>query len=534
MIKASCSTSRASCLHSPTVFILVSVSLGRMIKRGFDLKIIRSHHGSCDDQLMQRLQEVNENVENRIAQLRSFSKKTKAKQKAGTLRSEWLEEHNRLNSLQFKLQKAIDETWTNVITTAPDEANFVFELLERQNHDKIELQNLCELMRSQLDDLHQMMRQIPKSSSDDGQDLTIASSVVADVIVQYRHNHATHSNELYKQELALRAEVASSTRSVMSMINDDMLRQSDQAFSEEILRLVQEDNKDLDVSLDTLAVDIAEVIYSFYERLRVLDEGHAEMTAKRDAERLAIYDSLSIDPTDTYQGWEASDHDIFCKIFKKAQVTGMKRKIMMELLTSQLPSKSMDDILLHEEWYRKMKLLQGKYKDAEAVYKTNRQDLMNEARKAVADFIVQKKEEEERDRLLDEQEMRREALHRKLSTQQEEKEREMRAKLEEMKQQEAERRAQLEEEDRRREAERSQKKELVQVFRQQRLAILEEKKRLQLEEEAMAAAALKEEIERNRSKVEQREKKLEEKLQQRKQREVRAVHLLYTMTHSLA
>jgi hypothetical protein len=56
------------------------------------------------------------------------------------------------------------------------------------------------------------------------------------------------------------------------------------------------------------------------------------------------------DPGDPCGGWAEAEHDTFTKVYKKGQVTGMPRKAMLDTLALQLPKKSREDILRHEEW----------------------------------------------------------------------------------------------------------------------------------------------------------------------------------------
>ena len=56
------------------------------------------------------------------------------------------------------------------------------------------------------------------------------------------------------------------------------------------------------------------------------------------------------DPGDICGGWVEAEHDTFTKVYKKGQVTGMPRKAMLDTLVLQLPKKSREDMLRHEEW----------------------------------------------------------------------------------------------------------------------------------------------------------------------------------------
>jgi hypothetical protein len=58
-----------------------------------------------------------------------------------------------------------------------------------------------------------------------------------------------------------------------------------------------------------------------------------------------------------HRGWSDHDHDIFAKVFRRAQSNGMQRRLFLEALRAQLPGRSEGDILAHEEWYRQMRVI---------------------------------------------------------------------------------------------------------------------------------------------------------------------------------
>ena len=108
-------------------------------------------------------------------------------------------------------------------------------------------------------------------------------------------------------------------------------------------------------------------------KIALLDRRHKEGVSERDGERLQLgaqvrpppllclttilsshnaSNQMALsDPGDPCGGWSESEHDTFKKVFKKGQVTGMARKAMMDTLALQLPKKSREEILRHEEWF---------------------------------------------------------------------------------------------------------------------------------------------------------------------------------------
>lgn len=490
-----------------------------MAKRGFNLKIIHRHHGSCDEGLMDRLQEVNESYESRIAALKSFSKSSKHKHKADTHKTEWMEEHHRLNSMQFKLLQSIDESWSHVIACTPDDASDVYSLLGTQQESKAEISSLCKMMQKQLDELKQLIHQAKRGGHQE--DSSLASAVVADVLVQFRNNHSNHWAELHKEELSLRATVAAAAKAIMRMIHEDSMQQQERAFNDELLAILQEEAGGDVCDMDG---EVAEMIHTWYEKLSELDLRYAAEMAAKAQERAAFCQEIDVDNT-PYKGWEADEHDAFCKIYKKAQISGMKRRTMMDLLVAQLPARSMDDILAHEEWFRKMKTIQVKYKDSEELYKTSRQDLMSEARAAIKAYFVDQRTAAENDRLMEEHERKRSELHKRLFALREQKEADLMLQLEELRSKHNELAAVREEESKLLAVERQHKKELVNSYQLQQQVLLEEQRKLQAEQEEAAAKAMKELVEKNRSKVEFRTQKIQEKQQQKKLLEVRCAFI---------
>jgi hypothetical protein len=75
------------------------------------------------------------------------------------------------------------------------------------------------------------------------------------------------------------------------------------------------------------------------------------------------------------------------QIYKKATVSGMPRKTMIALMNAELPKTiTHDQLLLHEEWYRKVQVIHAKYKDVHSKYVVARKDLVAEAKADVAAF----------------------------------------------------------------------------------------------------------------------------------------------------
>eukprot|EP01039_Chlorochromonas_danica_P003981 gene3980-4355_t len=491
------------------------------MKRGLHLKILHRHHGQCDESLQEDLQAGNQAYEERIAALKMFRKTTKQKQKSSTYLTEWKAEHARLEGLAFGYQRSMEDLWSHLITTGPDEASPIYQILSIQEEDKANRGRLAIGLKQQLDDLKDLIAQVSP-----------------DLFLQFRQSHAQQWEELKREEVQLRQSLAFCSHAIEEKIRLDGMREEEAAFHADLLDILRQEargssghNHSLDQNenenesgLDEMDVGAAEVIQSYLERLTVLDKAYEEEAQKKEKEKSDFCTSIGIDLSSSSsssscsasKGWEVSHHDVFVKIYRKAQLTGMKRQLMLSLLQSELPSHSLDEILLHEEWYRKMKFIQAKYKDSEKDYRVKRQDLLDEARRAVRSYFDNKRQEEENDKLLEEQEMRRYELHKRLAALREEKEKELQDRLAALQSEQATMTAMQEEEMRLMEAERQKKKEVLAQYHQLKQAQLEEQERKKAEQEAAAAEALKTLIEKNRSKVELRAQKFQEKQQEKK------------------
>lgn len=154
-------------------------------------------------------------------------------------------------------------------------------------------------------------------------------------------------------------------------------------------------------------------------KIAQLDKQQELKVLEREKQKIDFCAEVGIDHTIAsvqYGGWTSDEHAIFAKVYKKAQVTGMKRKLMLELLTAQLKAtRSLDEILTHEEWHRKMKSIALKYKESDAVYSTSRQDMAAQAKKELIALRSLRIEQLQREKELESHEQRRATMHRRLN-----------------------------------------------------------------------------------------------------------------------
>jgi hypothetical protein len=220
-----------------------------------------------------------------------------------------------------------------------------------------------------------------------------------------------------------------------------------------------------------------------------------------------------------------SAHLIFCKNYKKAEITGMPRKTLLEILTKELTASysylTIEDILLHEQWYRRLKQLSQKYKSFAQSYYQQRNLLISNMKLEIKNVIQEKKEAFINFQNSMKMKCKKELLMSRLlemkairDNRQEEYFKEVQAqKLREeellLKQQEL------------LDKERNEKKELLNHYYQEKQARERKQKELLDAEEFKEKEKLKELIEANKSKIVFRQQKIEEKRIQMKLMEVR-------------
>lgn len=226
-----------------------------------------------------------------------------------------------------------------------------------------------------------------------------------------------------------------------------------------------------------------------------------------------------------FGGWTQDNHETFVKIYRNAELKGLKRSKMLEQLQLALSSHGVtnDDLMTHEEWYRKMRLIQKKFKEAEQSLQVRRQEAISQAKFKIEQFIRDYQAKAALERDLQRQEENRQRLHDELEKMREERRIANEQKLLAMQATEAEERAKLEEKMRQDEEERIQKKQLIEEYQRQKALMEAERLKHQQEEQMKAQARLQELIAQNKGRVEYRAQQEAQKLVQKKQREDEAL-----------
>jgi hypothetical protein len=213
-------------------------------------------------------------------------------------------------------------------------------------------------------------------------------------------------------------------------------------------------------------------------------------------------------------------HDIFIKIYRKAELTGMLRKKMLELLKTELlssyPSLIMDDILLHEEWYRKMKMINNKYKQYEIQYKTQRKEIIQQMKTTIKQLLIEKKEKFIADQQLMELNSKRSILYEQLSLMKEERQKKESLQYNEYMRKQQELKEMNHQKELLLQQEREYKKSLLLNYYNEKRQLEEQQRRRLEEQKQQEMERTKLLIEENKPKILFRQQKVEEKRQKQK------------------
>jgi len=339
-----------------------------------------------------------------------------------------------------------------------------------------------------------------------------------------------------KQETELRTDVQQIAHSLSLGIRNDSIVTQDEKLRAEFAKILSMSNtvaesgvKGSDQSVTTsggdtsLELDLELLMDMWLQKIAVLDKTQELRVIERETEKanFCVEIGLNPDPNDHFAGWSSADHDIFVKIYRKAQVTGMQRKLMLDFLKAELPEQPLDAILTHEEWYRKMKLIAQKYRESEALYTTTRLDLIAQAKTNLQEHRAHKLELLERLRESEMHERHRAEIHARLGELHAQKESFEASQYEARRAQEAAAQERLRAQEEALRQENLEKKQQVERFK-----LLREQAEAEAREEAEAQAKAAQEhlrmlIEQNKPKVERRAQLVNEKEDKRRQKEVR-------------
>jgi hypothetical protein len=550
----------------------------------------------------------------KLARLKRFKTKTKTLAKVSNLKSEWMKEHQMLQSSC----KSTEDDITSILEVLMLHSAGQINMNDGGDNDddngddgdnaSYVIQREYEMYRKSRDDEQkQLMEQLGQikelwgftkvlctkkkndnnqqssssTSAKDGDDeaaavaleeknrIAHATSIFADLLVQTQQAQSSQWLNLQADEEALTTEIHRCRLDVGNMLKSDRHMEQNQALSRELT--IREDD-DVEVQLH---------MEEWYNRLRSIDCAHEDqlsvLATQRQNDMLEYHrqaqtqtvdlrastataengneleqnsspetDTVTVTAIDTSstntrsntstttttttattttsnfpQPWNQATHLIFTKLHRNASSTGQSRHALDEQIRIQLPQMTSLQLKLHENWYRKTKLLNDKKKVLNEKHEEIRRKLLIESKVSLEKFRVLRKAQIE-DEL--EQQLRkkeRNSLHLQLNKLKLAKD-ELQCKLDEeaalQAKQKHEEEVQLKAiEDRRQEWNKKQ----VEIFQKMKESLLLQQQEERRRAEEQELQLLKENIEQDRHKVEARQRLIDEKENKKRENELK-------------
>lgn len=575
-----------------------------------NIAVLKAGGLASDGSVFEVLDESNAKYEQKMANLLKFNTKSKKTMKVQMHNSEWVNEQLRLQMLAKKIELAVGNILDQVLSESPtDEA--LHEVMDCMNgYYNARKKNQTELA-NQLQNIKEMLKEsrkpkkvakntlgrttggkggpteagseINEEDSASGSQNMAVQSIIAELFIKLRSDHAKIWKYWQKQESELRASINATAQALTQDIRKDSISTQDEKLREEFARIlalptntdegtsgkhsisISSSGKAHTVEVGTpsksmstkaarddssqghftqagsvraaaedtesLQLELELVMEHWLHKIALLDKSHEVNVLAKEAEKATFYAEIGMPmpvsgKPDPYGGWGSAEHDTFVKIYKKAQVTGMQRKVMLEILKAELPNVSHESILTHEEWYRKMKFIAAKYKDAESLYTTTRADLIAQAKEKLHEQRALKLELLQREREAEIHEKHRSEIHARLSELQAQRFEHDQEQLALHKKEETELLAKLHAQEEALMQEKLEKKQQVERFKALREAAEAEARLKAVEQEKASQEALRALIEAHRPNVERRAQLVSEKEEQRRQKEVKSAWLI--------
>lgn len=517
----------------------------------------------ADIDVFNTLGNSNSQYEDKLANLLKFSSKNKKTTKISSHKSEWLNEQSRLRNLSEKVESSVGSSLQTMLLLNPtdDAILSIADSLEcyykeRKNNES-EIINQLHLLKEMLRHSVRVKTRVPAKTTfttsltdakDEATTQNSVNSIIAELLLKLRQDHSKAWQSLQLEETKLRAELSQMSVSIGNMLHLDRIETQDEHLRNEFSSIMAQvetcdaefndscnskcasegkcNHSVLNSNNSTVKLDLEVIMEEAMRKIVELDNIQKLSLIEREKEKTLFCSDINIHP---YAGWTSTEHDIFVKVYRKAQVTGMLRKQMMDLLVTQLGGanssenslcKTIEDIHIHEEWYRKMKHIHNKYKDGDAVYVTTRQDIIQQTKQDMINHQTKLREEAEHEKELLLHEQHRAMVHTRLNELREQKEELTIKQQEEQQVLEQQLAKQMKEQEEKILQERMEKKAQLELFKQMKEAAESERLALQAAQIKEAQMQLKEMIERNRPLVALRTQLSHEKEEKRKQKEV--------------
>lgn len=238
------------------------------------------------------------------------------------------------------------------------------------------------------------------------------------------------------------------------------------------------------------------------------------------ADNIGGLGSLSVSSPSSSSSWSADDHAIFTKTFRRVQLNGTLRKVFITTLRSHLPHKSMENILSHEDWYRRLRSAIISQNESTAAYEQSRSELISQAKDSIESLRASLADNMKRNCELQLFEKRRTSQHERLLELRMAREEKDRIIAEKLTMLELEIEQKQREDDLLNENERALTKVKVLGYKNQKEILLESQRKLIEEEKQHIDEEIKREIESKKTNVQNRRDLLGDKELKRKLKEV--------------
>lgn len=511
--------------------------------------------------LFETLADSNNAYEERLSKLKSFKKQSKVNTKVQSHKSEWIREQGLLCTSVHKHESEIDRLMEVILMHDPSDDLIISELLEVHSiyrNDRLENQKM---VLSQWQELKEMLNEslksikksgtlpvkhnINKSIVDNNSKTLLKSenfeknnknnkvekeeervfpsssrfsssvpsawipalSIFADVLLQVRSSHHNSWNNLKSMEVELVDDALFDRYLIAAMLRDDRLEEQNENLKS-IFLMQEEDNIDVEMFME-----------DWFQKIHELDTSHNKSITELHNERNQICVKLNVDSSDRNGGWIENEHDLFSKIYRRAQNDGMPRKLLSSLLATNLPHRSQESLNAHEEWFRQVKALSNRKKDVIADYTKKRDDIIEAAKEQLHVFRESRRESLVQDARLAEHEKSRSLLHIKLDELRFAKnaiQAEIALEDQKVRQLELGKMTALADMVKQ---EHDMKRQKAEEYKKMKIELADERRRREEELLAQEKEIVKENIEKNRAQVELRNAQIREREEERKRKE---------------
>ena len=394
--------------------------------------------------------------------------------------------------------------------------NLISELNEYQNSRNVVSSGTLSQWKELKEMLHETLKTISKqninanSYNHESNKNHSWISIYADTLIKLKESHNNIWKELQTEEQELTKVIFTMNTELTKMIHSDCLNQQDSLL---LTELEIHENDDIEISL---------FIEEWLMKISNLDLIHSNDLNNLQQEKVDGCAKLQINPNDRNGEWTETEHELFVKIYRRIQLEGLSRKIMNEILLSQLPKHLHEIHILHkhEEWYRLIKNYNLRKNDTIKLFETKRFELIKQAKNELINFRIEHSLKKQRDNELQESELNRTILHAKLD--------ELRT-IKALKdyendiikqQQENIELEKLNEINENIKNEQEMKRKQTELYKHEKLLLLQYNRKQEEIKLSEQKELIKQEIEKNKSKINERNQKIIEKEEERKRKQL--------------